>query len=119
LSGTKAAYVPDLLRCGATGKTEAAVRRRIQTAIEVHLRNHAGIWRADSTPELFSRYYRSCRLTGNAGDRAASPVFCVALWFPYCLCFEPGQLVKSTHGFCKAPGVTFSIFLGIPAKRAG
>jgi predicted RNase H-like HicB family nuclease len=33
------AYVPDLPGCGATGKTEAEVRERIQTAIEIHLRS--------------------------------------------------------------------------------
>ena len=33
------AYVPDLPGCGATAKTEADVRDRIRTAIEVHLRS--------------------------------------------------------------------------------
>jgi predicted RNase H-like HicB family nuclease len=33
------AYVPDLLGCGATGKTDTEVRERIQTAIEVHRRS--------------------------------------------------------------------------------
>jgi predicted RNase H-like HicB family nuclease len=31
------AYVPDLPGCGATGTSEAEVRTRIQTAIEIHL----------------------------------------------------------------------------------
>jgi predicted RNase H-like HicB family nuclease len=33
------AYVPDLPGCGATGATQAEVRRNIQTAIETHLRS--------------------------------------------------------------------------------
>jgi predicted RNase H-like HicB family nuclease len=33
------AYVPDLLGCGATGQSEAQVRERIKTAIEIHIRS--------------------------------------------------------------------------------
>lgn len=31
------AYVPDLPRCGATGKTESEVRHRLRAAVESHL----------------------------------------------------------------------------------
>lgn len=33
------AYVPDLPGCVATGKTKLDTRKRIQTAIEIHLRS--------------------------------------------------------------------------------
>jgi predicted RNase H-like HicB family nuclease len=34
-----AAYVPDLPGCIATGKTKQLVRRRIQEAVEIHLKS--------------------------------------------------------------------------------
>jgi len=34
-----AAYVPDLPGCVATGKTQQLVRRRIQEAVEIHLKS--------------------------------------------------------------------------------